>query len=241
MDSIIRLDFKEVKTYMVSFKEENQPLINCMNINMDISNILQTQEELRNKLKKRFPKSRQPDRYALMACLITDISSYDNWSDFNDEINPIDTDIVQNEDEMNTYTCACGKKHCKDIGRVRNKGSILCMATGCICVTKKCLYNSDKLDILIKEKKSKLEKVKRQFAKELKQNKKEEQLKNDIKELELIKKKEQENKVIENQYIIDNNKYILIRMYLYNHTDNILIKFNWNFDAVIEYYLIKSF
>lgn len=48
-DSIIRLNFHEVKSFMGSFKKENQSLINCMNINMDISNILQIQEELRDK------------------------------------------------------------------------------------------------------------------------------------------------------------------------------------------------
>ena len=45
----------------------------------------------------------------------------------------------------------------------------------------------------------------------------------------------------ENQYIKNNNKYILIRMYLYNHTNKILIKFNWDFDAVIEYYQLTTY
>jgi hypothetical protein len=115
------------------------------------------------------------------------------------------------------------------------------MATGSKCVEKTTLYNSDKLELLIKEEKSRLEKVKRQTKKDLKQKEKEEQIKNCIKSLELIKKKEQEKEVIENQYIIDNNKYILIRMYLYNHTDKVLKKFNWDFDKVIEYYQLTTY
>ena len=133
------------------------------------------------------------------------------------------------------------KKRGSLVGRVRNQGSILCMATGSKCVEKTTLYNSDKLEVLIKEEKSKLEKVKRQIKKEFEKKEKEEQIQNCIKELELIKKKEQEKEVFENQYIKNNNKYILIRMYLYNHTNKILIKFNWDFDAVIEYYQLTTY
>lgn len=256
----------EFKKIISQIKKENCELIVMMNSD-DVVLLIETQNKLRRIIKK-YPfilhKKKQlgkPEYYAIIACLITDIDTYKCWENFKiskekkEYYDCLIPDYVR--DISGGCFCACGH----DISYAFKiwTNTHRSMITGSECFDKEHLYDCGSL------RKNKEKFIKKELIKK-EDNKKNELLivnrKQTINNFNIIHKfnqitkekafeiqkikafeiqQDQIKKIQDSQWEKNNNKYILIRMYLYNHTNRILIKFNWDFDKVIEYYRLTTY
>jgi hypothetical protein len=203
-----------------------------------------------------------PEYYAIIACLITDLENYICWENFKlnkkeEYFNNIICEDVRDISE-NTY-CSCGHSinYAFKIWTNTNRN----MITGSECFKKEELFDCDTLNKIQQQfVKNQLKKRKEQEKDNLlilnrvqiisniniihKFNQitkdKAFEIEQEYIKQKIIKQKEQQRiiieKQIERQWIIDNDKYILIRMHIHNFADIVLKKYKWNFDKVIDLY-----
>ena len=189
----INFDEKLKEFILETKKRVDLTSLNCSKI--DYNDILNTQEELRNYFvenqyegmlqngkRLKLNSQQNPNFYALMLLLVSNVEDYDNWSNVmilikdqtqldgfeSKEIRELNGRLLKNQNITNNnleFICACGKFLCSsEMYRIMNIETKMSLLLGNTCIYKNKIASTKDLKAL---KKQKTDEAERNYIKEL--------------------------------------------------------------------------